>query len=414
MNSRGCRWLAPVVALGLAARASAAEPPATCFWDPRTTAAVRDRVARRDPAVAAAVAALRGGTDAALRAGPFSVMDKSIVPPSGDKHDFTSVGRYYWPNPATVDGLPWITVDGKPNPDVANGKIGDEPRLVDLWDATRQLARAAYLTGDRRCSARAAVLLRTWFIEPATRMNPNARYAARYPGHWDGRYLGIHSTARPIMDIVDAVELLRQTDDWTAADDRAMVDWCGQYLSWLTGSDFGKQEGEQLNNHAVAYDGLVVRLAVFTGNRDLARRVLEAARQKRIARQIEPDGRQPLELARATPWEYSRYNLEFLCRLAMLGDRAGVDLWHYRSPDGRSIRAALDYVVAQAGGTGPGGVNAELVSKLGVARIGPMLQIAAAVYHDPAYLTAMRRLGWSGELRFQEDGLNGVLAAPLQ
>ena len=40
-------------------------------------------------------------------------------------------------------------------------------------------------------------------------MNPNANYAARYPGHWDGRYLGIHSTARPVMDILDSVELLK-------------------------------------------------------------------------------------------------------------------------------------------------------------------------------------------------------------
>ena len=271
------------------------------------------------------------------------MIDKQLVPPSGDKHDFTSVGRYYWPNPKTPDGLPWITIDGKPNPDIANGKIGDEPRLTDLWDAARVLSRTAYLTGDRRYAAHAAALLRAWFITPATRMNPNARYAARYPGHWDGRYLGIHSTARPIMDVCDAVDLLTATPDWTADDQHAMVAWCADYLAWLTDSDFGKREAAQKNNHSVAYDCLVVRLALFTGNDALAKRVLTDAESRRIAKQIEPDGRQPLELARATPWEYSRYNVEFLARLAMLGDRAGVDLWHYRSPDGRSIRVAIDY-----------------------------------------------------------------------
>ena len=406
--------IACTVATATAAAATAAPAvPATCFWDPATTAAVRERVAHHDPAVAAAVAALRVLADQALTVGPFSVVDKSLVPPSGDKHDFSSIGRYYWPNPAKPDGLPWVTIDGKPNPDIANGKIGDEPRLVDLWDATRALARAAYLTGDHRYSARAALLLRTWFIDPATRMNPEARYAARYPGHWDGRYLGIHSTARPIMDIVDAVELLRLTPDWHADDDRALVDWCGQYLSWLTDSDMGKQEAAQRNNHATAYDCLVVRLALFTGKTDLAKQVLQAAQLKRIARQIEPDGRQPLELARATPWEYSRYNLEFMSRLAMLGDRAGVDLWHFRTPNGRSIRAALDYLVAQAGATDASrALNHEVVAKLGVDRIGSLLQVAAAVYHDPKYLTQMKRIGWPGDLHLEEAGLNGVLAAP--
>ncbi len=397
-----CTW-----ALSAAVVRGADGPPATCFWDPRDTAAVRQQVLRRNPAVAAPLAALRASADAALRVGPFSVVDKQLVPPSGDLHDFSSVGRYYWPDPATRNGLPWVTIDGKPNPDITNGKVGDEPRLVDLWQATRALSRAAYLTGDRRYAAHAADLLRAWFITPATRMNPNANYAARYPGHWDGRYLGIHTTARPVMDICDAVELLRASGAWRPDDQRAMLDWCGQYLTWLTDGDMGRQEAAQRNNHSTSYDCLVVRLALFTGRTDLAERVLTEARDRRIAKQIEPDGRQPLELARATPWDYSRYNLEFLGRLAMLGDRVGVDLWQYRTADGRGIRAALDYVIANA-------ADPNVAKHVGVDRLGPLMQIAADVYHDPAYLSRMRRLGWAGGLQFEEAGLNGVLGGPAR
>ncbi len=402
------RWAAAAVLAASGVAAAADRPvPDTCFWDPRTAAAVRQQVARRDPAVAAPLAALRTAADQALRAGPFSVVDKQLVPPSGDRHDFSSIGRYYWPNPATPDGLPWVTVDGKPNPDIDDGKIGDEPRLVQLWQATRALSRAAYLTGDDRYAAHAAELLRAWFVTPATRMNPSAQYAARYPGHWDGRYLGIHSTARPLMDICDSVELLRTGSAWRPDDQRAMVDWCGQYLTWLTDSDFGRQEAAQKNNHSTSYDCLVVRLALFTGRDDVAKRVLTEATTRRIARQVQPDGSQPLELARATPWEYSRYNLEFLYRLAMLGDRAGVDLWHYRSTDGRSIRGALDYLAGKA-------ADPVVAKHLGVDRIGPLMQIAAVVYGDPTYLQRMRQVGWAGQLQFEEAGLNGVLAAPAR
>ncbi|MEI9974387.1 MAG: alginate lyase family protein [Ignavibacteriota bacterium] len=40
--------------------------------------------------------------------GPYSVVQKSRVPPSGDKHDYLSQAPYWWPDPAKPDGLPYI------------------------------------------------------------------------------------------------------------------------------------------------------------------------------------------------------------------------------------------------------------------------------------------------------------------
>jgi hypothetical protein len=69
---------------------------------------------------------------------------------------------------------------------------------------------------------------------------------------------------------------------------------------------------------------------------------LNAAREKRIAVPIEPDGRQPLELVRTKAWSYSTGNLAGLMSLAKLAECVGVDLWHYETTDGRSIHKALD------------------------------------------------------------------------
>jgi hypothetical protein len=58
------------------------------------------------------VKAARAEADKAMKTGPFSVMQKSIMPPSGDKHDYMSWAPYFWPNPDTPNHLPYIRRDG--------------------------------------------------------------------------------------------------------------------------------------------------------------------------------------------------------------------------------------------------------------------------------------------------------------
>ena len=72
--------------------------------------------------------------DKALSCGPFTVMDKTLVPPSGDKHDFLRMPTYAWPNPDTPDGLPYIIKDGEHGPHI-HGPDYDQGRMQEFTRA---------------------------------------------------------------------------------------------------------------------------------------------------------------------------------------------------------------------------------------------------------------------------------------
>ena len=79
---------------------SAAKPlPRVFSLDPQVLAQSREAARRGDADLKPALDRLRREADKSLKAGPYSVMQKPIVPPSGDKHDYLSYAPYYWPDP---------------------------------------------------------------------------------------------------------------------------------------------------------------------------------------------------------------------------------------------------------------------------------------------------------------------------
>jgi hypothetical protein len=302
---------------------------------------------QREPALRSAWQGfLKGRAANALAMAPSSVVQKTGVPPSGDRHDYWSIGPYWWPDPAKPGGLPYVHRDGERNPEAA-GDAYDSARFGRLRRAVSDLALAALVTGDERYPERAALLLRTWFLDPATRMHPHLRFAQGVPGREEGRGTGIIDTAGlPLF--LDGVALLRGTRAFTDSDQQGLDAWLTSYLDWLLTSRNGQSEAGAANNHGSWYDAQVAALALRTGKPDVARRQLAERTRERIARQIEPDGRQPLELARTRSFGYSVYNLEALATCAALGETVGVDLWAYATADGRSLRRALDALLPYA------------------------------------------------------------------
>jgi hypothetical protein len=322
---------------------SSETPPRVFLLNGASLLAARRRVYDGDLDLAAADQRLLLDAQEAATVGPFSVVDKTTLPPSSDLHDYLSQGPYWWPDPDTEDGLPWVRRDGESNPD---REQHDRHALAAMMSAVNTLSAAFFFSDLESFAERAGLLLRAWFIDPATCMNPHLQFAQGIPGRCDGRGIGIIDTAQ-IGFLIDSVGLLGASAAWTVEDQKSLTDWMSQFLTWLTDSDYGRDEARQQNNHGTWYDAQLLSLALFTDNHEVARQVAGRAAQ-RLDSQIEADGTQPHELGRTKSLGYSLMNLTGLFDLADLGRHCDVDLWHYEGAGRRSLRGALDWLVANA------------------------------------------------------------------
>jgi hypothetical protein len=334
-----------------------------------------------------AIEQLRRDSIRALTVGPFSVVNKEVTPPSGDKHDYMSQAPYWWPNPDTPTGLPYVRRDGERNPEIFQNR--NRLELGEMIDAVETLSLGYYFTGERRYADRAALLLRTWFLDPSTRMNPHLEFGQHIPGINTGRGAGLIET-RLLVRVIDSLGVLAESQIWTDADQRAIERWFDQFLQWMLDSKHGRDEAAAKNNHGTYYDVQVVTFALFLNRRDLATKVLRGAGDKRIAVQIEPDGRQPLELARTKAWSYSVGNLAGLMTLARLGEHVGVDLWNYETGDGRSMRAAIDFLAPF--GIGEREWTYQQFSGFSPELCEPLLRTAAVKYPGPHFQALSAKL----------------------
>ncbi|CAN7678872.1 alginate lyase family protein [Mesorhizobium caraganae] len=293
---------------------------------------------------------LRLCADQALTRGPFSVTDKTSVAPSGDRHDYFQPGPYWWPDPRKPDGLPFIRRDGERAPGTALYEAGsetyDRTRLQRLLDDTTVLALAATVIDEPSYSNHAAKLIRTWFIDPATRMNPHMRYAQVRFGHDDneGNGTGIIEL-KDLYFFLDAVRLIERAGALDATERETFRSWLGSYSTWLDTAPAAVTESYRANNHGVFYDLQRASIAAFLGDSTKLAGIGLHARE-RLADQIASDGSLPKELARTRPIHYTLFTLQGWTTLARILTSIGDDLWQHRANQGQGLVQALHWLAA--------------------------------------------------------------------
>jgi len=270
-----------------------------------------------------------------------------------DHHDYVSFYSYAWPNPDSEDGMPWISRDGQINREQVDRY--DRSYLSRLSLAVEKLSLAWVYSREEKYAEKAADFIRTWFLDPETRMNPHLRHAQFWPGRNDGGLQGIIE-GREFIPIIEGATMIYDSQAWTPEDHRELKYWFYDFMRWV----------QRVYNNEVFADSNVgtwidtqkTIYALFTEHSYLlyTSKYLLPIRQ-RIDRQITSTGEQPVELNRATSNHYTWFNLKaYILQTEMRrhanvipGDFAAGSIYMAHGEEG-SLIAALDWLLPYVSG----------------------------------------------------------------
>jgi hypothetical protein len=295
------------------------------------------------------VAAVEADATAAIARGTFSVLDKTGCAPSGDRRDYWHPAPYWWPNPDTSDGLPYVQRDGQRRPGTRLYEPGseefDRSSLQRVLEGTAVCALAWRATGKQRYADHGAALIRRWFLDAESGMNPRLEFAQARMGAKStvGNRVGIIEM-RDLAILLDGARLLERAGALSEDDRTAFGQWLGRYRDWLVNSPHGHEERNSLNNHGIYYDLQVAAIAAYLGDAALLAATFRRA-HVRLHLHFDPDGSQPHELRRTNALHYCAFNLQAWISLAALAARCGEDLWRARSRQDGALERAVEWLI---------------------------------------------------------------------
>ncbi|MCU1222680.1 MAG: hypothetical protein JWQ42_773 [Edaphobacter sp.] len=272
-----------------------------------------------------------------LSAEPITITASHSDRSTGGPNDYFSEGDYWWPNPGNPGG-PYIRRDGQSNPGNFNTH---REALIRLSLIVPALTAGWMLTGQKKYADHAGKHLRAWFVDSATKLNPNLQYAQAIFGVSKGRGTGVIDTLH-LVEVARAATLL--TAGNAIADAKAVQDWFRDYLEWMRTSKNGQEERDASNNHGTCWVLQAGEFARFTGNEEVMQWCRERFRATLVPDQIAANGSLPMELARTKPYSYSLFDMDVLCGIAQSLSTEKESLWSFSTQDGRGLRKLMEFM----------------------------------------------------------------------
>ena len=258
---------------------------------------------------------------------------------AGGRHDFYSEGDYWWPDPENPDG-PYIRIDGLSNPEVFSAH---RHAMVRLSEITATLTSAWILTGEQQYAKKALEHLDAWFVNPETMMNPHMLYAQAISGRVTGRGIGLID-AYHLVEVAQSVRVLSNRGMIPGKQDELIKDWFNRFLTWMTTHQYGIQEMNTGNNHAVCWLATAGIMAQLTNNREVLNLCVDRFKHIALPDQMGSDGSFPRELDRTKPYGYALFNMDAFANVAQILSTPEDNLWEFKTPDGRSLKLGMEFI----------------------------------------------------------------------
>jgi hypothetical protein len=325
---------------------------------------------------------------AALEIEPITITKFRAKLSEGGPNDFYSNGDYWWPDSTKTNGLPYIRRDGLSNPE---NFVQHRHCIVGLRDAVAALGAAYKITGDDRYAKKSVELLRVFFLDPQTRMNPSLQYAQAIPGVSPGRGIGIIDTLQ-LAEVPLAIEAMQKSPAFPPDVLNGLKKWFADYVDWMTMSKNGREEANAHNNHAVAFWLQVAVFSQFTGNEKQLAECRRRYKEVFVPKQMAADGSFPAELARTKPYGYSIFQLDNMAKMCQVLSTPEDDLWKFELPDGRGIRKAMEFLFPYLADKSKWPRKPDVQAWEGWPTRQPCLLFAGLAFNEPKYLELWKKL----------------------
>lgn len=254
-------------------------------------------------------------------------------------NDYYSDSPYWWPVEGNPD-LPYIRRDGERNPDRF---MSHKDEVSKFYKGISALAFYSYFSEDHIYEEIINDLLKIWFINESSKMNPNLKYSQLIRNRTKPRGVGIIDGRRLAL-LTEAILLLKsygKIDDEVYA---GVKEWYTEYLDWLTNSVYGIDEKNRGNNHGTWWAVQITLISSFLQAKDNISFISSHSKHYLLDNQIDSKARQPLEEERTRSLDYSVFNLtahSLLCSALLNYD---IDNWHYINKNGKSLIDVVEYL----------------------------------------------------------------------
>lgn len=212
-------------------------------------------------------------------------------------------------------------------------------------NAVATLTAAYVLTKDDAYALQAGKHLYAWFVQPATRMNPQLTCAGFVPSGKAavGAPAGMVDGA-PLAEVARAMSFLVDTAALSPPDLETAHQWFASLLEWMNSAREPVIAREAKDRSASAW--LLMASAISRSLRDTA--VLDACthrfRKPTLRNQINANGVFMHEITTPYPFRNTLLNFELLAGACQILTTPFDDLWHFELEDGPGMRSVAAFL----------------------------------------------------------------------